>query len=40
MDVRGKVIIQSIRAEPWSGAGGGTNNSREDLITNCDAYAR
>lgn len=22
MDVRGKVIIQSIRAEPWSGTGG------------------
>lgn len=48
MDVRGKVIIQSIMSEPWialggRGGGGGatgpkesTNNSRVDLITNRD----
>lgn len=46
MDVRGKVIIQSIMSEPWIalGVGGGgatglkesTNNSRVDLITNRD----
>lgn len=44
MDVRGKVIIQSIMSESWIGPGGGTgrkactHNSSVDLITNCDAY--
>lgn len=45
MDVRGKVIIQSIMSEAWITLGGGggatglkesTDNSRVDLITNRD----